>query len=290
MLYRRKRVDLLSHRKHDDSARVLSRRPADADASLHNTVNLTVPLVDTALLVVILDVSERRLVRQRTDRSGTECLTVSENNLTVGMRFTLIFTGKVQVDIRLLVSLESQERLKRNVKPVFYQLLATDRTDLIRHITSASPGERLDLRRIKVAVLAVGTAVMCLQRIDLRDTGHGRRERRSDRTSGAYQITVLVGLPHQFLCNDIHYGIAVGNDGIQLTVQSLLHDGRKLLAVHAVRLGVADVTQHLIGILNDRRALVRAHRCDLLTHIGNLAGIRDDNLLRLGASEILELL
>ena len=99
------------------------------------------------------------------------------------MRFTLIFTGKVQVDIRLLVSLESQERLKRNVKPVFYQLLATDRTDLIRHITSASPGERLDLRRIKVAVLAVGTAVMCLQRIDLRDTGHGRRERRSDRTS-----------------------------------------------------------------------------------------------------------
>ncbi len=71
------------------------------------------------------------------------------------MRLTLILTGKVQVDIRLFVSLESQERLKRNIKPVFYQLLATDRTDLIRHITSASPGERLDLRRIKVAVLAV---------------------------------------------------------------------------------------------------------------------------------------
>ena len=115
MLYRRKRVDLLSHRKHDDSARVLSCRPADADASLHNTVNLTVPLVDTALLVVILDVSERRLVRQRTDRSGTECLTVSENNLTVGMRFTLIFTGKVQVDIRLLVTFKSEECLKRDV-------------------------------------------------------------------------------------------------------------------------------------------------------------------------------
>ena len=39
-----------------------------------------------------------------------------------------------------------------------------------------------------------------------------------------------------------------------------------------VRLGVADVTQHLIGILNDRWTLVRAHRCNLLTHIGNLAG------------------
>ena len=206
------------------------------------------------------------------------------------MRLTLILTGKVQVDIRLFVSLESQERLKRNIKPVFYQLLAADRTDLIRHITSAPPGERLDLRRIKIAVLAVGTAVMCLQRIDLRDTGHGRRERRSDRSTGTYQITVLIGLPHQFLCNDIHYGIAVGNDGIKLTIQPLLHDGRQFLAVHAVRFGITDVTQHLIRILNDRRTLVRAHRCDLLTHIGNLARIRDDNLLRLGASEILELL
>ena len=103
-------------------------------------------------------------------------------------------------------------------------------------------------------------------------------------------MRTVIWLAPEVLCNDIHYGIAVGNDGIQLTVQSLLHDGRKLLAVHAVRLGVADVTQHLIGILNDRWTLVRAHRCDLLTHIGNLARIRDDNLLRLGASEILELL
>ena len=53
---------------------MLSRRPADADTSLHNTVNLTVPLVDAALLVIILDITERRLVRQRTDRSGTEGL------------------------------------------------------------------------------------------------------------------------------------------------------------------------------------------------------------------------
>ena len=55
-------------------------------------------------------------------------------------------------------------------------------------------------------------------------------------------------------------------------------------------LGITDITQHLVRIFDDRRTFIRAHRCDLLTHIGNLAGIRDDNLLRLGASEILELL
>ena len=39
-------------------------------------------------------------------------LSVTENNLTVRMRFTLVLTGEVQVDIRLLISLESKECLK----------------------------------------------------------------------------------------------------------------------------------------------------------------------------------
>ena len=94
----------------------------------------------SALLVIIFHISERRLVRQRTDRSGTERLTFTENNLRIFMRFALIITGEVQVDIRLLVSLKSKECLKRNVKPVFCQLLAAHRTDLIRHITSAPSG------------------------------------------------------------------------------------------------------------------------------------------------------
>lgn len=34
------------------------------------------------------------------------------------MRFTLVLTGEVQVDIRLLISLESKECLKRDIKSV----------------------------------------------------------------------------------------------------------------------------------------------------------------------------
>ena len=54
------------------------------------------------------------------------------------MRFTLVISGEVQVDIRLFVSLESKESLKWNVKSVFDQLLSTDRTVLIRHIVSTA--------------------------------------------------------------------------------------------------------------------------------------------------------
>ena len=45
-----------------------------------------------------------------------ERLTGAENNLCVFVRLTLVITGEVQVDIRLFVSLESKERLKRDIK------------------------------------------------------------------------------------------------------------------------------------------------------------------------------
>ena len=35
------------------------------------------------------------------------------------MGFCLIFTGEIKIDIRLLVTVESQECLERNVKPFF---------------------------------------------------------------------------------------------------------------------------------------------------------------------------
>ena len=118
MLYQGKSIDLLSHRKYNDTSRMLSGRSADADTSLYDTVDLTVSLVDTALLVIILDITECRFIGKCTDRTGTEGLSLTENNLTVRMRFTLVLTGEVQVDIRLLISLESKECLKRDIKSV----------------------------------------------------------------------------------------------------------------------------------------------------------------------------
>ena len=45
------------------------------------------------------------------------------------MCLTLIFTGEVQVDIRLLISFKSKECFKRDIKTVLDQLFAAVRTN-----------------------------------------------------------------------------------------------------------------------------------------------------------------
>ena len=95
MLYRSKCINLFAHRKYDNTSRMLPGRSPDADTSLYDTVNLTISLVDPTLLILVFDISKCGLVRKCTNRSGTECLSVTEDNLTVGMRLTLILTGEV---------------------------------------------------------------------------------------------------------------------------------------------------------------------------------------------------
>ena len=53
-----------------------------------------------------------------------------------------------------------------------------------------------------------------------------------------------------------------------------------------MRLVVADIPQHLIGIVDDGRALVRAHRGNLLTHVSNLIRVLHHHFLGLLAAQI----
>ena len=76
------------------------------------------------------------------------------------MGLTLIFSGKVQVDIRLLVSLEAKEGFKRDVKAILHQGFPANRAELIRHIAACIAGILLYLRRIKVIVMAIWTSVV----------------------------------------------------------------------------------------------------------------------------------
>lgn len=98
---------------------MLSCSTAHADTSKYNPVNFTVSLMYTALFIIIFDITECRLICQRTDRSCLKGLSLPEDNFGVFMCLTLVLSGKVQVDIRLFISLKSQERLKRNIKPFF---------------------------------------------------------------------------------------------------------------------------------------------------------------------------
>ena len=57
-----------------------------------------------------------------------------------------------------------------------------------------------------------------------------------------------------------------------------------------MRLVITDPAQRLIRILNYGRTLIRPHGRYFLNHIGDSVRIRNDNLFRLFAPQILELL
>ena len=255
-----KGVDIFSMRKHDDSTRMLSGTPANSGTTAHDTVDLTVSLAVAALFIIILHITVCRLFCKCSNGSGTEGLAFSENNLGVLMCLTLVISGEVQVDIRLFVSLESKESLKWNIKSVFDQLLSADRTVPVRHIVSTATHIFFHFFRIKITEMTVTTIIMRNQRINLCDSCHGCNERRSYRTTGAYQVTVLIGFPYQLLRNDIHNRKSIGNDGIQLSFQSFMYNLRERIPIHGMGFIITDISQHLVGILNNRRTLIRTDR------------------------------
>ena len=209
MLHRREFFDFLSFGEDDDASWVLARSPADAGTSLNDPVDLAVSLMLSSLLKVIFYIAVSRLFRQGTDGSGLEGLPFSEDHLCIFMGVRLIFPGKVQVDIGFLISLESQESLKRDIKTFFFHFCSTVRTVPVRHVAAGHTAEFLHFRRIKVTVFALRTDIMRRKRIYLCNSRHGCRERGSYRSTGAYQISVLIGFMYQFLGNDIHYRITV---------------------------------------------------------------------------------
>ena len=160
MLYRSEGVDIFTKRKNDDTARMLSGGTTDTCASLHDPVDLAVSLVHTTLFVIIFHITERCLIRQRTDRSGTESLSRTKDYFCIFMCLTLILTGEVQVDIRLFVSLESQESLKRNIKPHFLQWFSTPRAYLIRHVTTGTAGICFHFVGIKIHIIALSAQIV----------------------------------------------------------------------------------------------------------------------------------
>ena len=132
MLNRSKCINLFPHRKNNDTTRMLSRSTTHPDTSKYDPVNFTVSLMYAALFIIIFDITECRLIRQRTDRSCLKGLSLPEDNFGVFMCLTLVLSGKVQVDIRLFISLESKERLERDIKSRFFQRLAAVRADGVR--------------------------------------------------------------------------------------------------------------------------------------------------------------
>ena len=206
------------------------------------------------------------------------------------MSICLILTGKVQVDIRFLISFKSKESFKWNIKSFFYHLCPAFRTVFIRHVTAGHTTEFFHLRRIKITVFTVRTDIMRRQWIYLCDAGHSRRQGGTNWSTGTNQIAIIIGFPHQLLCNDIHHRISVGNNRIQLFFQPLLYNGRKIFPINLMRFFKTDISEILVRIFNYRRKLIRMNRRNFLYHISDLICICNNDLLSLFASQIRKLL
>ena len=125
-----------------------------------DTVDLAGPLMNATFFKIILHITESSLIRQGCNGSGTESLSCAEDNLRVFMRLGLVLTGEVQVDIRLLISLESQERLERNIEAILMKLLSTHRADLVRHIDSRFTGVGFDLFTVEIHIMTLAAIIM----------------------------------------------------------------------------------------------------------------------------------
>ncbi len=81
VLHRCKLIDAVSVRKYNDSSRMLSRTSADSRTPFCNTVNLTFSFTLTMFFVIVFHKSVGSLVRQRSDRSGFECMSLTKQVL-----------------------------------------------------------------------------------------------------------------------------------------------------------------------------------------------------------------
>jgi len=160
MLYRGEGVNILPQRQYNDTAGMLTGTSPHSGTSGSDTVDLAGPLMNATFFKIILHITESSLIRQGCNGSGTESLSCAEDNLRVFMRLGLVLTGEVQVDIRLLISLESQERLERNIKAILMKFLSTHRADLVRHIDSRFTGVGFDLFTVEIHIMTLAAIIM----------------------------------------------------------------------------------------------------------------------------------
>ena len=125
------------------------------------------------------------------------------------MYLTLHLTGKIKVDIRRLVAVKSEERLKGDVMPVVIEFCPATRAGRIRQVKAGADVGR----HVKIAVLAVRAPVVRTERVDLRDSSQRRHHGGTDRAARADEIPLLFAVIDQLLRDHVQHGKAVFYDG-----------------------------------------------------------------------------
>ena len=226
--------DVLILRDDDEAAGVLAGRALDADAAEREAVHLRLRQGLAALLEILEHIAIGRLFGQRADRAGAEHVIRAEELFCVFVRLALIFAREVQVDIRHLVAAETEEGFKRNIEPILAQLRAALGAHLVRHIRAAAKARA----GVKVRILALRADIVRRERIDLRDAGEIRHERRADAASAADQIAVLEGVGDELLRAHVNNVVPAREDVVQLGLDAVGDELRRVFAVDSRHLAI----------------------------------------------------
>ena len=179
------------------------------------------------LLFPLFQVLEHKAVsgffRHGTHSAGLEHMALAEQLKGVAVGLSLVLTREVQVNIRDLGAAVAQKGFKGDVEAVLVQLRAADRAGPVGQVRSAAV---LLLIHLEVGELALGTAVVRRQAVDLGNTGQKSHNGRAHTASGANQITVLQGVVHQLLGGHINNVILALDNAGQLQVDSVLDNLR----------------------------------------------------------------
>ena len=163
-------VNVEGIRHNDHATGVLTRRALDAGAAHNKAVFLGAVDGLAALLEVFFDVAVGGLILQTGDRARLEHVFLAEQFLGVAVDVGLIHAREVQVNIRLLVAVEAEEGLKRDVVALDDHRLAADRASLVGQVEAVKVYAVVD----PLAVLAVGAQIVRRHRVDLGNAGKVR--------------------------------------------------------------------------------------------------------------------
>ena len=249
ILHRRKVKDVHVLRNNDHAARMLAGGALHLRAAERQTFLLGLVDHPVALGKVLLHISIGGLFGDSGDGTGLKDLRLSEQLDGVAMDVRLALAREIEIDIRLLVPLEAKEGFKRDIMAVLMHFSPAAGAVFVRQIEAGAD------RTVgnEFGVPALGADIMGRQRVDLRDAGHRRGKRGTDRPTRADLISEALGFGHQLLCRHIHDRKAVGNDRMQLLFQPFGDNLRQRLAVSALCPLPADTLQLVVRALDRRR-------------------------------------
>ena len=233
---------------------------------------------------VFFDVAEGGLVRHAADGAGAEDVGLAEHFHAVSVRLGLVFAGEVQIDVGNLVAAEAQEGLKRDGEAVLLEGRSALGADRVRQVRAAVAA-RGHLKR-RVLAVRVGAAVVRRQRVDLRDAGKKRHQRRAHGAAGADQITVLQRVLHQLLGGNVDHVVMAVDDVAELRLDALGDELGRVVAVEAVQLAVDQRFEVLHRVLDLWRVEIVRRRTDPVAHIGNQVRVLHHDLLRFFPTEV----